>query len=211
MVVRAGVDLAFRKDSSALVIGAAEGAHIRILSAHEWRPTLAEPLRPSKVLNEITLLCVSAGVETVCGDKHERDTAQEYVSAAGLGWLDTHHSNEEPYMWLRLLLRERRITLPNDERLRDQLIATRAQASDAGRLKITHVRNEGHGDIVSALVACVWSLKSDVSQGDARAIGDANERSFHAGVSTVDEDEGWEQQVGSDVYIPPGGRRWGRM
>lgn len=174
-VVRAGIDLAFRHDHSTLVVAYAHEDRIVVNHVQEWAPGRNAPLRPSTILTEIVGICRRMGVETIAGDTHGRDTAIEYVVGAGMGWLDTPARNDESYVLLRFLLREGRIRLPYHERLRQQLIDTNVRYESGGTLKVSHKRtSDGHGDLVPALVGCVWSFRNDVSNVSGRVIGSGN-------------------------------------
>ena len=62
------------------------------------------------------------------------------------------------YLYLRDLLREGLIKLPNDPRLINQLKSTMGVSQSGGGFRIVHPRKigAGHADLVSALVNAAW-------------------------------------------------------
>lgn len=180
------IDLAFRRHSSAAIAMGVDEHVLRIVDVAEWRPTKDRPLVPSDVLSAIVSMARAHDAEAIAGDIHYRDLAIEHARDAGLGWLDIDNQPEElehAYIWLRYLLRERRVAgLSTDTEAGAELVRqlrdTRYKALPGGRLRPVPARGHGHGDLVSALVGGAQVLREQLlagpteTQADTRMVDD---------------------------------------
>lgn len=156
-----GIDLAFRRDSSALVVVHRRGRELAIAETLELRPKFGRPLKPSEVIEQFAALARRHGAGWVACDGHYLETAREFFAAAGLSVVvgpEGARGKAESYVHLRNVLGEGRLSMPNDPRLAAQLRAITSSPQSGGGLSITAPRNaQGHGDLVSALVLASWA------------------------------------------------------
>lgn len=165
----AGADFAFRRDSSALAVVQAITDRFHLAAMEERRPQKGLPLKPSAVVDGFAAVMARYGVGEVACDSHERDAvAAELVRHAitATAIPDGQAGKAATYTFLRTLLREGRLHLPDDPRLRRQLQAVTSRAMPGGGLSVTSPRQAGggHGDLVSALVAAAWMAREPASR-----------------------------------------------
>ncbi|MEJ7728202.1 MAG: hypothetical protein WKG00_03220 [Polyangiaceae bacterium] len=161
----AGVDLGFRKNSSALAIARMQGAGVRLAYHEERRPELGKPLKPSMVVREFAEKCLDYGARSMRGDLHYADAAHEYLANVKRGdqrisyeeWAPTMEGQTEAFTAFRTLMAEGRCELPNDARLVTQMKRTTTRPLPGGKIKvILPKQGQSHGDVLMAVVlACV--------------------------------------------------------
>lgn len=64
---------------------------------------------------------------------------------------------------LRILIEENKLTLPNDERLLDELRSFQYQLNESGRVVITVPENK-HDDMVMSLALAVWDAREQINE-----------------------------------------------
>jgi hypothetical protein len=161
----AGADLAFVRDSSALVLVRRTGAIFSVVAIVEKRPTRVRKLKPSEVYAEFAEVLKDNGVSEVVIDIHEQSNTAEQLEKLGI------HIRKAPggeagkilmYTRMRTLLQEGRLKLPSVPRLVAQIKALVAKPISGGKMKIESPRRggfSGHGDIVSALCCALWAAE----------------------------------------------------
>lgn len=156
-IVVAGMDAGFRSDSSALVIVVRRGTKLYVVACLEMRPDAGKPLQPRDVVATFAAECQRWGVRYVMADAHYRESITEHLTAFKLVYVPAPHTPSEPYVRTRVLLREDRLTLPDDARLIQQMREVQGRAQSGGGLTIIHPRwaTGGHGDLCAALVLAV--------------------------------------------------------
>jgi hypothetical protein len=161
-----GADLGFVSDSSALAgVTVAEPHAMMVLE--ERRPKKGEPLKPSVVLGDFGETIKRYGGDKFCADAHYRETAKEYLEPRGIEFVDTpggQGGKGELYLNAKKLIHERRVRLANVPRLLAQLRQIMSRPLPGGGVQITTPRRRGgggHGDLVSALVAALWSAREE--------------------------------------------------
>lgn len=154
-----GVDAAFRGDSSTLVAVERQGARLVVVRIEERRPSKDDPLSPSSVVEDFANIAKSVGAHELVCDGHYIDSIRELSAKHGvqaiMGPLNVR-GKERLHIYLRDLLREKKLVLPSHPKLLAQLRAVRSREQPGGAMTIQSDRNAGgHGDLVSALVqAC---------------------------------------------------------
>ncbi len=165
--MKAGVDLAFIRNSTALVIGdgraigrdptGASLMHTTVATTRAWLPD-GSPLDPRKVCREIARDCAAAGVTVVSADGHYvallmaelEDVRIEFEPAPSTPW--------DAWEPTQLAFLEGRIDVPFDEDLRAELQAARVTYETGGRT-VVHLETTAdgsHSDKAAALALCVW-------------------------------------------------------
>lgn len=156
-VLKAGMDLGFRSDSSALCIVLLRDGIIYPVLVLELRPEEGKPLSPESTIKTFSDHLKEHGIPFAMGDGHYKETATENLAKYGLGFIDAPTSPAEAYVRTRNLLKDDRLRLPNEPRLLQQAKEVQAVPLSGGGLSIHHPRwrSGGHGDICSAWVlAC---------------------------------------------------------
>jgi hypothetical protein len=157
----AGADLAFVKDSSALVIVEKTGETFRPISIDEMRPTQSRDLKPSEVYKRFAARLHEFDLRDVVVDIHEQSNTREQLQLLGIGILPApggESGKVKMYTLMRTLLQEGRLELPQLPRLINQLKSLVMRPTSGGGMRIEaprRGRGSGHGDIVSALVCAL--------------------------------------------------------
>jgi hypothetical protein len=164
VIVRAaGVDLAFRRNSSALAVGVgdSDARTVAVERVREWRPR-GTPLVPSAVCAEVVAECVEARVTHVVADGHYVEHLREHTRAAGLVLVDAPGPSETWQLTARVAREAGRLRLPEHDRLRLQLEAVRFTYEAQGRVSVQldTAADGSHGDLAAAVNLCVWRLAS---------------------------------------------------
>jgi hypothetical protein len=211
--VAAGADLAFRRNSSALVIGDVSERGIRVLYDREWVPG-ERSLRPGEVLTDMVAALHEHGCETVCADLHYVETLREHLDVVDVELVEfptTSHGKHAAYRRAQALLAHGKIALAGaSTRLIEQLRQTRMRPTSTGvQIDNPDVRG-AHGDMVSAFVAAVLNLELPAGAGEA----------FGARRFAHDDAESLHDYAAPDDAVPPpdgawwargdGSRRFGR-
>lgn len=174
----AGVDFAFKSDSSALVIVQYDGKYYRTCRMVELRPKKGQPLKPSAVVKEFAEICKSYGISGVICDGHYREAIREHLSEFGLHIIDAPEGVKgkmEVYTRTKGVLHEGLCRLPDNKegrRLVEQGKTIVARPAAGGALTIKAPRRTGmaHGDLVSAWTLAVHHLAYGTVQNAEKPI-----------------------------------------
>jgi hypothetical protein len=186
--IAAGVDLAFRKNSSAMSVASKLGAAVR-LDAVEERIPGSKPLKPSETMRDLIGLAQSHGAEGVASDQHYQDALKEVLEEYEISFVSFPGDSDgisQAYIRLRVLLAEELVDLSRaPERFIKQLKNTKQKPGDGATLKIIHpVGSDGsHGDCVASFVCATWLLEQETI-GEHSAVGS---RRFPRGGESQDE------------------------
>lgn len=196
--VAAGADLAFRRNSSALVIGDVSEHGIRVLYDREWTPG-ERSLRPGDVLTDMIDDMAAYDCETVCSDLHYIETLREHLERTDVELVEfpnTAAGKHQAYRRAQALLAHGQISLAGaSQRLIDQLRQTRITPTANG-VRIDQPEQRGahgaaaHGDLVSAFVCAVLNLELPADCGPAfgaRRFGGADSSGLDPDLPPPDE------------------------
>lgn len=171
----AAIDLAFKRDSSALAIGRVEeqidGLPPRyvVCGVWIWTPQPGQPLVVEQVLSQISAICRRYGVNWVACDQFAFQPLQESARRYGIDLHEipaTNQSKVEIFTRLRELLISRRLSLPADERLLRELRELEARVSQSNNIVIGHpMRASAHDDVACAVAWLVYVLGDSVLNG----------------------------------------------
>ena len=156
-----GADLGLVHDAAAAAAVERDPEGYAVLDYLEIFAT-AEKLLPSEVIDKMAGVAEAAGVDEVTGDSHAAPFMAEALWRRKIVFLQTPGGvtgNAELFGLTRDLLHERKLRLPNDPRLLQQLREVKKRPLPSGGFRVEQPRKAtgGHGDIVSALVAAVWA------------------------------------------------------
>jgi len=153
----AGGDMAFRRNSSALVVVERDGEIYRVACVEERRPKPGLPLKPAGVADEFAPVIKEYGCESMSVDSHEREQVSLELARHQLSAVNAPEKIES-YILARKLFHEGKVVMPNHPRLIRQLRDVMRKPQPGGGLTITSPRKSdgSHGDLVSALVNALW-------------------------------------------------------
>ena len=159
--VSAAMDLAFRGDSSGLLVGERQGAYLVVTHSELRTPTRREPLSPSGVVGDFSAKVRELGGDHVLADNHHIRAARLAAAEHNLPVMEAPSqgaTREAAFGYLRGLFRDRRV-LFTDDRLRKQLksVACKAQPGGGMAILLPRVDGSGHCDLVPCLVALAWA------------------------------------------------------
>ena len=156
----AGGDIGLVSDSSALAIVGLSGRDITLRDLLELRPERGRPLKLSAVIASFAERLAVFGLRSFMADGWAREPAREYCTPLGIFIEQAPEGaagKTAVYLATRDALREGRLALGVNLRLRAQLRSIVSAPTSGGGLKISAPRRGGHGDLVSALVLAVHS------------------------------------------------------
>lgn len=197
----AGGDFAFRRNSSAIVVGKtgqtveARSQFFQVTLDKEWIPVEAS-LKPGDVISEAVTIAERSRCDSLCCDLHYIETVREHLEDSTVSLAEyPSQDTATAYVRTRVLLAQGKLDLSRaSEKLIKQLKQTTARPTANG-LEIRNPEIRGnHGDLVSALVCMVY-------QADQLALSDdstAGKRRFgHSEVATgsnwVEYAEDWDE------------------
>jgi hypothetical protein len=157
----AGADLAFRKDTAAVVtLDMTQTQKYRLVREKAWKPGV-KALKPSVTLNELVSFATADGADCVAADLHYIETLREHTDAFSLELLE--YPSQDGELWyaqLKTLVADDLIDLSEaSPELLAEMRACTSRPIDGGRFKIEVKRTSaGHGDRLSALVCGVWAM-----------------------------------------------------
>jgi hypothetical protein len=198
-------------DSYAIAIAHKSGATAITDAVREVRP----PFSPAAVVNDVLLpLCRAYGVHTITSDNYAAGFSQNLIRSAGLGFEPTAKHKSELYLELLPLLNSRRILLPRNERLINQIASLERSTQRSGRDFINHPTH-GHDDLANA-VAGVAELVYNFSLFDtsyAFVFGDPIESKsaveLDAERRRQRSDDWAREQMYRKLGLPPPPPSWG--
>jgi hypothetical protein len=161
----AGVDLGFRKNSSALALARVEGGKVQLAHYEELVPLPGKPLVPSAVIGQFASTCRSFRARAMRGDMHYVDMAHDELAK----WRKAHSYEvvydevqptaafkAEEFTIVRRLAAEGLLELPDDPRLLNQFRGAKSRAGPGGVIQIQLPKaGQAHGDILMAAVLAI--------------------------------------------------------
>ena len=155
-----GIDLGFRNDASAIVITERQGEQVVVAHLEMHSPKPGEPLVPSVICGQFVKTARHHNCDAIVADAVYVESARESARAYHLPVLDgpsVKGEKEESHIYLRDLLREGKLVIPDDRRLISQLKSYIAVHQSGGGLRFVPPRIQGnHCDLVAALINAVW-------------------------------------------------------
>lgn len=168
--VVAACDLAFRSDSSALVICRADGGLVRVAEVVELSPSKGVPLQPSVVIQRFVEVARRHGAREIMCDGHYVEAVREYTDAAKMTLLSAPggvSGKVRTYVKARAVLHEGKCRFsPQHRRLLQQLRDVQSRPAPGGGLQIIQRRSgASHGDVCSAWVLAAFQLSQRMRAG----------------------------------------------
>ena len=118
------------------------------------------PFSPEDVVNEFVPLLKTYGISKIFGDGYAAEFSREPYKKFGITYEKTDKDKSTIYRSFLPLLNSKRVVLPRNERLINQLVGLERTVSRGGKDTISHARH-AHDDIANAAAgAAVHATKS---------------------------------------------------
>jgi hypothetical protein len=162
----AGGDLAFEKDSSALVVLEDYGDIYSLTGCKEWSP-LHGSLKPTVVIREALDFAKKRDAQALCCDTHYFSLVKEEIENTCLELVPFPSTIEgifDAHVELRVLLKEGKVDLRSaPKKLIQQLKEVKSKPTQNGKVGVYSPRTKsGHGDIARAMVSALYALRKSV-------------------------------------------------
>lgn len=166
---RAGADLAFRRNRSAMAVSAARKGRVRLAAWKEWAPKARMPLVPSVVCRELVAAVRENGADRLDADGHYLETLREATTAAGVGLTLV---TDTASMWVRCagLFADRLVDLPPHDDLERQFARVRFVYKPGGVVSVT-ISTASDGEHADLATAVATSLVSAANAGGVGRVG----------------------------------------
>lgn len=102
----AGVDMGFRKNSSALTIARVDGSRVRVASKIERRPDRGTSLKPSEIVRDFAYQCMRYGVRRMRGDLEYVESSHEELAKLARAMRSPEHADKETRDWVEKVKRD---------------------------------------------------------------------------------------------------------
>jgi hypothetical protein len=156
----AGWDLAFTSDSAGSIIVERQRGRVVVVDVALRTPGRSVSLRPSEVVLDFAARSVAYQCFVAGADQWYILSAREHAATLGVSVAagPTHAAWEIAMCYMRDVFRNRKITIPADQMLIDQLRSITCVPRSGGGMQITLPRRIGlgHADLVPALCNAVW-------------------------------------------------------
>lgn len=162
MIRKAGADLGFVRNSSALVILEKREDKYIIVHEREWIP-VDKPLNPRQVIDEIVNATRNRQCGTICADIHYVADLSTQLQDTGVELMQFAVKPEEisrAWFVLKDLLAEGRLGMSKgSERLREQIQDLKFRPMPGGYFQIIQPEKQGaHGDVAQALIHALYAF-----------------------------------------------------
>jgi hypothetical protein len=127
-----------------------------VLAGHwERRP----PFSPDAVVEEFAQILKGYKITQVVGDRYAGEWPRERFRVHGISYVPSERTRSEIYLEFLALVNSKRVRMPNNKRIRQQLVMLERRVSRGGRDSVDHAPG-AHDDLANA-VAGVLVLASD--------------------------------------------------
>lgn len=155
-----GIDLGFRNDASAIIVVERQGDIVVVVYLDMQSPKPGNHLVPSVVCGDFANIAKRHRCDMMVADAVYVESARESARQHHIPVVDgpsVKGEKEESHIYLRDLLREGKLVIPDDRRLISQLKSYIAVHQSGGGLRFVPPRVQGnHCDLVAALINAVW-------------------------------------------------------
>jgi hypothetical protein len=148
-------------DSMTLAIAHREGERVICDAIREARP----PFSPDDIVREHCALLAAYGVQSVTGDAYAGDWPAERYRTHGVRYERAKRTASDTYTATLPLFTANRVSLPDDRRLKTQLLGLERRTSRTGRDTVSH-GPRGHDDLANS--ACGSLLAASEGSVSAR-------------------------------------------
>jgi hypothetical protein len=162
------VDLSWRKDESvAAVSRVTEEGKVEIIGLKVWTPTEGSDLDLEMVQEEIEELASNLGVRAIRVESPQGVMFSQTMEVSGATVESVHPTPQhQREVWGALYngLRDERVRLPRDKKLRRQLLGLTIKSTQAGSWRVEEIDRKLHQDRALACAGAVWLATSGISK-----------------------------------------------
>lgn len=163
-----------RRDSAALAIAhsALDGRIIVDLTKE-----IKAPHQPGEVVAEFAGVVKGYGCMSVTGDRYGGQWPAEAYDKRGIDYCMAEKTSSELYLAALPLFTGHQIELPDNDRLKNQLLSLMRRTNQGGRDSVVAGQGDGsHCDLANAVAGAIWLASQDSchDQQGAMSIGGAN-------------------------------------
>jgi hypothetical protein len=204
-----GLDIGLEHDSSAITIVQMNDTRSWLAFYDEIRPSRGCPLVPGDVVRRFAGHMRTYNTNRAVADKHYILSVREHGAPLGIsvweapggstGKLETHLAGRE-------VINERKFRMSFIPRLIAQLKEIRQKPISGGGMQITSPRRagQGHGDIASALILSLWSVRASTRGQAERAASEARRTQLDAGLAAYGGPHGLRAMDQLESTLPAG-------
>src|SRR5262245_30120516 len=142
---------------------------LRIAKASGWWSNLVRevrpPFSPEAAVNEFVLALRPYGITTVTGDRFGGEFPREMFRRRGVAYALAQKARSDLYRDLLPMLNSRRVLLPRNDRLINQLLGLERRAGRSGKDLIDHPPNS-HDDACNVVAGAVDLVEADAGTAD---------------------------------------------
>lgn len=114
------------------------------------------PFSPDAVTEEFAEILKSYQITQVLGDRYGGEWPRERFRVHGISYVPSEKSKSEIFLEFLALVNSRRVRVPNNKRLRTQLVTLERRVSRGGRDSVDHAPG-GHDDLANAVAGALVS------------------------------------------------------
>ncbi len=149
----AGIDVSGgKRDGTAAAVAFRDGSLVKIAAARLW----PAPHDPRAVAGEVAEFLAGYGLQTARSDQYGAELRVSIYAEAGLSLVDSELNRSELYLHLLPLFTTDRIELPDDPRLRTELLGLERRTGRSGKDAVDHCPGR-HDDLANAVAVAAWS------------------------------------------------------
>lgn len=154
-----------RRDSAALAIAHMEpSGRIVVDLAKETRA----PHQPSEVVAEYAGIVKGYRLRSVTGDRYGGQWPVEAYNLEGMNYELAEKTASELYLAMMPLLADHKVELPDNDRLRNQLLSLMRRTNPGGRDSVVAGQSDGsHADLANAVAGVIWLANEGGACGQA--------------------------------------------
>ena len=182
-------------DSMTLAIAQSEDKQVVVDLVREVKP----PFSPEDVVKDFSGILKRYNVSTVVGDKYGGLWPRERFAEHGISYKTASKTKSEYYCELLPLLNAKKVELPDNQRLINQLVGLERKTGRSGRDSIDHAPR-AFDDLINACAgAVVEAQRTGGAPGKAQMIipSEEEKRRFFE-----EAEARWEREAGYDVVEP---------
>ena len=160
------IDPATRQNAFTMVIATRKGTKKIIVFAKQWQGTRLEPLRPSKILQEIAIICSKYELRWAITDQFAGDAMVDLAAAVGLELVieEWTSKNKTPlFLELATQFQQGNVVIPPDHFLLKDLRLVKRRITQGGvSIVFPQTSDKRHCDYAPAIARAVSSWISDM-------------------------------------------------
>ena len=168
------IDLSWRRDESVAAISrVTDAGMVEIIGLQVWTPSEGNDLDLEAVQDDVEQLAFNLGVRTIRVESPQGIMFSQTMKVPGAtveGVHPTPRHQREVWGALYNALRDERIRLPKDRKLRQQLLGLTIKTTQAGNWRVEEIDRKLHQDRAMAVAGSTWLATAGVAKGRMGAL-----------------------------------------